>query len=475
MIGAGISGLACAYRLQRRGVSVVVLEASPRAGGVIRSVREDGYLFELGPQSTTVDAPLLALIEELGIADQLERAYSRAPRYVLHRGKLRAVPMGPGAFVTTGLFSARTKLRLVGEMFGRTQPPQEDESVAAFTRRKFTGELLDRVVAPMVSGIYAGDAERLSLGAAFPSIRRFESEHGSVLRGAMKSRPAKGAPKPTLCSFADGLETLPAALAKSLGAGLWCETKVVAVRTNRNEQDVRAAQPEIAASATEKRAGATDSSASGNGARFQVDIVRSGAAQTLCADAVIVATPCDVAADILSGIDESFAKTFRQIEYAPVAVISSGYLRKSVGNLLDGFGFLVPRGEGLHLLGNVWSSSLFPERAPVGHVNLTSFAGGATDPEFCALPDSEIAAQITKELAQILRISAPPAALRVQKYTRALPQYNLGHGRILETLAALTARTPGLFLAGNYFSGPSIGACVEHATEVADAVVAHSR
>jgi oxygen-dependent protoporphyrinogen oxidase len=148
-------------------------------------------------------------------------------------------------------------------------------------------------------------------------------------------------------------------------------------------------------------------------------------------------------------------------------------VRAAIGNALDGFGFLVPRGEGLHLLGAVWNSSLFPDRAPVGHVSIASFAGGATDPGFCALPESEIAAQITNEFAQILRITAPPAAIRVQKYSRALPQYNLGHARIVESLASLTAAIPGLFLAGNYLAGPSVGACVAQATQTAEAVLAH--
>jgi protoporphyrinogen/coproporphyrinogen III oxidase len=443
VIGAGISGLACAYRLRRRGVPVVLLEASPRPGGMIRSERHGDFLFELGPQSTLVDAPLLALIEELGLAGKLLRANSRAPRYVLHRGRLRAVPLGPGALIGTRLLSARTKLRVIREAFRRTRPPDEDESVATFVRRKFGGEILDRIVAPMVSGIYAGDAESISVSAAFPALRRYELEHGSIVRGALKSRPAKGEMKPALCSFEDGMESLPVALSQLLGDALWCDTQVHAVR----------------ASPSGPR-------------RFQIEIVRCGAPETLAADAVIVATPCDASAAILSGVSDQFPAIFRQIEYAPVAVISTGYARGNVGNSLDGFGFLVPRSEGLRLLGTVWNSSLFPDRAPAGHVSLASFAGGATDPEFCSLPESEIAEQITKELAQILRISAPPAAIRVQKYGRALPQYNLGHSRIVESLAALTAAAPGLFLAGNYLAGPAVGACVAQATQTSEAVLA---
>jgi oxygen-dependent protoporphyrinogen oxidase len=450
VIGAGISGLACAYRLRQRGVPVVLLEASPRAGGMIRSEHQDGYLFELGPQSCLVDAPLAALIEELGLGDKLLRANPRAPRYVLHRGRLRAVPLGPGAFLGTSLLTARTKLRVLGEAFHRTRPPDEDESVATFVRRKFGDEILDRIVAPMVSGIYAGDAESISVSAAFPSLRRYELEYGSIVRGALKARPAKGEMRPRLCSFSGGMETLPAALAQSLGDSLWCDTQV---------QSIRAAAPAISGEA--------------RGARFQIEISRRGGPETLSADAVVVAAPCDASATILSAVSEHFAPTFRQIAYAPVAVVSMGYVRAAIGNALDGFGFLVPRGEGLHLLGAVWNSSLFPDRAPVGHVSIASFAGGATDPGFCALPESEIAAQITNEFAQILRITAPPAAIRVQKYSRALPQYNLGHARIVESLASLTAAIPGLFLAGNYLAGPSVGACVAQATQTAEAVLAH--
>jgi len=450
VIGAGISGLACAYRLHQRGISVRVLESAPRAGGMIRSVIEgDGFLFELGPQSCLVDAPLFSLIEELGLVDKLLRANSRAPRYVLHRGRLRAVPLGPGALAGTSLLSARTKLRLVREFFGRTHPPEGDESVAAFVGRKFGDEVLVRIVAPMVSGIYAGDAERLSVSAAFPALLRYELEHGSVIRGALKSPRAKGEMKPTLCSFQDGMEMLPAALAESLGDALWCDTQV---------ESIRSVAPE--------------SSIAPRSARFQIAILRRGAAETISTDAVIVSTPCDASAQILRDVSPRFGETFGQIEYAPVAVVSTGYARKSIGNLLDGFGFLVPRSEGLRMLGTVWNSSLFPDRAPVGHVNMASFAGGATDPEIVAWPEDEIAAHVTKELAQILRITAPPVAIRVQKYARALPQYNLGHARIIETLANLTAATPGLFLAGNYLSGPAVGACVAQAAHTSDAVFA---
>ena len=192
VIGGGISGLACAYHLQQAGIPVRALEAASRPGGVIATKQKDGFCFELGPQSFLSTEPLAGLINSLGLKDQLLHANPRAPRYILVGGRLVPAPLAPPSLLTTPLFSAGTKWRLVTEILRRTQPPSEDESIAAFVRRKFGDELLNRLVAPFVSGVYAGDAERLSLRAAFPKIHEFEAQYGSVLRGAMKSRPGEG-------------------------------------------------------------------------------------------------------------------------------------------------------------------------------------------------------------------------------------------------------------------------------------------
>src|ERR1700693_1017942 len=206
-MGGGISGLACAYQLQQAGIPVRALEAASRPGGVIATKQKDGFCFELGPQSFLSTEPLVALIDALGLKDQLLHANPRARRYILLRGRLVLAPLAPPSLLTTPLFSAGTKWRLVTEIVRRTQPPAEDESIAPFVRRKFGGELLSRFVAPFVSGVYAGDPERLSLRAAFPKLHEFEARHGSVLRGAMKSRPAKGTPRAGWCTFRGGSET----------------------------------------------------------------------------------------------------------------------------------------------------------------------------------------------------------------------------------------------------------------------------
>jgi oxygen-dependent protoporphyrinogen oxidase len=445
VIGGGISGLACAYRLQQAGISVRVLEASARPGGLIATKEKNGFQFELGPQSFLSTEPLLRLIESLGLQEQLLRADQRAPRYILFRGKLIPAPFAPPSLLTSPLLGAGTKWRILTEMFHHTHPPADDESIAAFIRRKFGKQLLDVLVAPFVSGVYAGDPEKLSLRAAFPKLHEFEATYGSVLKGAMKSRPPKGTSRAGLCSFRLGMETLPRALAARLDDMLLTESSVATMRRGRP-----------------------------NGKPwFEIEFTRRNHRETIAANAVIVATPTNAAGEILQGLSDRFPEAFSHIEYAPVAVVSAGYRRDQIRQSTDGFGFLVPRSEKLRVLGTVWNSSLFPGRAPDAMVCFTSFAGGATDADLCALPDNEIMETICGEVASVLGISGAPMIARVQRYARALPQYNLGHSATLATLDEIASAIPGLFLAGNYFSGPSIGSCVEQANQTAEAVRAY--
>ncbi len=445
VVGGGISGLACAYRLRRKGVPVMLFEQAARVGGLIDTAERDGFLFELGPQSFLSTDTLLELIASLGLHDQLLRADASAPRYILLDGRLEPAPMAPPGLLTTRLLSARTKLRLLAEPFRRSHPPEGDESIADFVRRKFGQDLLDHLVGPFVSGVYAGDPEKLSLRSAFPSIHRWEAEYGSVLRGAMKSRPPKDRPRPGLCSFRGGIATLVRALGQALGEAVRSRAGVVSLRRNK---------------------------ANGR-SLFDLQVSHDGRTEPIAAAAVIVATPTHAAAQLLAGIAGSFRERLERIEYAPVAVVSAGYRRDQVGSPADGFGFLVPRKEGLQVLGTVWNSSLFPGRAPEGMVNFASFAGGATQRDALERSEEEIGEAVCEEVARVLRISGPPVTRLVQRYARALPQYNLGHSQTIAALRELCAAVPGLFLTGNYFEGPAIGACVEQALRTADAAGAY--
>ena len=434
VIGAGISGLACAYRLQALGAPVTLLESSRHPGGVIRSERDAGFLFEYGPQSFQGTSAVLDLICELGINSELQIANPRAPRYVLKHGRLEQVPMSPQAMLASTFLGAASRWKIASEAFRRTRPPSEEESIAAFVRRKFGHEILEYLVSPFVSGVYAGDPEQLSLKAAFPTLDAWEREYGSVVRGAMKSKSkspeAKSKGAPPLCSFADGVSTLPRALAGKLGNNLHTETTVVSIDFHENHKIVRA--------------------------------TRNGVAEIYAADAVVVATPAYGASHLVRSLSPHLADTLSGIPYAPVAVVGAGYHREQIGNSLEGFGLLVPRSENVRTLGTVWNSSLFPGRAPENSALVTSFIGGTTDLEIIHHSESEIAHVVHTENTRILNIAGDPITTRVWKYERALPQYNLGHGHNVESIRAAERTTRGLYFAGNYLEGPSLGKCIEN-------------
>jgi oxygen-dependent protoporphyrinogen oxidase len=436
--GGGISGLVCAYALRKAGIDAQLVEASSRLGGAIQSIHRDGFLLELGPQSFSGTAALRELSAELGIADQLLDAAPRAPRYVLVGGALQPVPLTPPAFFFSSLVSSATKWALVRDIFGKTVPPEADESVAAFVRRKFSAQLLDRLVGPFVSGIYAGDAERLSVRSAFPQLYEAEATSGSIVRGMLRLAKSKKGPRerPVLQTFRDGNETLIRTLSNKVGPALRTQVRVIGL-TRRND------------------------------GIFDVQLESKGVEEALSAKSLIFATPTDVAGNLLSELHAAFEPLLTPIEYAAVGVVSLGYRKSDIGHSLDGFGFLVPRSAGLRVLGTVWNSSLFPGRAPQGHALLTSFVGGATDPAAAKLKLEELANLVHREISPLLSIKGAPVFSTVTIWPRALPQYNLGHGERLAAIAKLCSRFPGLWLTGNYLRGPAIGSCVEQALAVA--------
>jgi len=441
VVGGGISGLVCAHVLRKAGIDAQLVEASPRPGGVIHSVTRDGFLLELGPQSFSGTPALRKLCTELGISNELLQAPPSAPRYVLIDGQLRPVPLSPPAFFMSSLINGSTKWALVRDVFGKSIPPDGDESVADFVRRKFSAQLLDRLVGPFISGIYAGDPERLSVRSAFPQLYEAEKAAGSVIRGMLRLAKSRQGPRerPTLQTFREGNETLIRALARKLGSALLTEATVTGASRE------------------------SDSS-------FEVRLEDNSGKHSVLTESLIMATPTDVAGRLLSSLDSSFDSLLTPIKCAAVAVVSLGYRKSDVGHSLNGFGFLVPRSAGLRVLGTVWNSSLFPGRAREGHALLTSFVGGATDPAATKLKSEELAGLVHREISTVLSIRSEPVFSNVTVWPRALPQYNLGHAERLAAVSKLCSRFPGLWLTGNYLRGPAIGPCVEQAFSVAGEV-----
>ena len=442
VVGGGISGLACCVQLHKLGVPVTLLEASECAGGLIQTVETEGFLFESGPQSFQATETLLGLIREMRIEGELCAADPHAPRYVLRHGRLQKIPMSPQAILSTSLLGIGARWRVVSEALRKTTPPSEEESIAAFVRRKFGHEILEYLVSPFVSGVYAGDPEKLSLRAAFPTLHEWEHEYGSVLRGAMKSRGGDRASQtaPSLCSFRRGMSTLPQAMARQLGDRVQTKTCVESIEFANNQDG------------------------------FRISAIGDNARVVLNARAVVMAAPAHISAPLLKAVAPDVAQKLSGIAYASLAVFAAGYYTKQVSGPLDGFGVLIPRCENHRTLGIVWNTSLFPGRAPDGQMVLTSFIGGATDLEITARPKQEIAVIVQKDHERILGITGPPIRFALWTHQKALPQYNLGHGHVVQAIRDAEQSVAGLYFAGNYLEGPSIGKCVERGFYVAEKV-----
>ncbi len=466
VIGAGISGLVCAYRLKTLGVDVALLEKSARVGGVIHSERIDGFLIERGPNSSQGTEELVALVEELGVTDELVEGDPKAPAYVYFTGRLHAVPSGAGAFIKSKLLSFAGKLRIFKEPFVRVRRSEAEESVASFARRRIGREAAERMVAPFVSGIYAGDAEQLSVQAAFPKLANLETGYGGLFRGtfakALEARRArksasavldKAAPtRRRLCSFKDGMAFLPQTIASKLGEDLLtgCEELRIADRGSRIEATLPDHAPENPQSTG-----------------FSVEFERAGRNHKLTCNRLVIATPAKTAATVVAGVSDHLSHLLNEIEYPPLAIVSLAYDESTIATHLDGFGFLAPPSQGLNILGCVWNSSLFPDRAPRGQALITAFVGGALNPRAARAADSELVAIAHGELQKVLGISSDPQVVAITRYERSIPQYNLGHFARVQRIESLLRDLPGLRLIGNYLHGVSTGDCIKDADRVA--------
>jgi protoporphyrinogen/coproporphyrinogen III oxidase len=443
VIGGGISGLSAARALHRRGKRVVLVEAAPHFGGSMGTLRIGGYLADRGPQTIVATPSLMELIHALGLEQQLVRTGPAAKkRYIYRHGRLIAVPTSLGGLIATPLLSAGAKVRLLAEPFVGRRDSDADESIASFVTRRAGPEIVDAVVAPVVSGTYAGDPVYLSVKSTMPTLVRFEQEYGSVIRGFFIERrtrdPRDASARPDTIAFTDGNATFVDALAQSLGGRAYANAHVNRI------------QP--------------------RGAGFALDC--DGLPErTIEAAQVIVATSADAAAVLLEPLEPRAAAALREIESPPLAQVVVGYPRSRIGVALDGFGFLACRGEGVRCLGAVWNSVIFPGRCPDDEVLLTAFLGGSTDVAIAQCSDAELARVAHQDLSRVMKIGgAKPNVVAGFRWTGAIPQFTIGHGRRLVEIVAGVGRVPGLSLLGNYVKSPSIADCISQACELAQAI-----
>lgn len=440
VVGGGITGLACWWRLHQLGVDAVVLEASARAGGAVRSESVGGLVVERGPNTVQGTPELLELIRAVGLDEERVEAPRRLARYVVRDGVLHALPDSLLGLAACGVVSAAAKARMTAEV---AIPPRRDgaeETVEQFFARRFGGEVVDALVAPFVSGTFAGDPTRLSAEALFPSLVALERRHGSVIRGLLfGAGPRRGALR--LTSLRGGLERLVHRVADRAGDRLSGGARVARVRHDPSTRE------------------------------FVLEGRDAGGPRRWTARAVVLAVAAWDAAPLLTEIAPAAAAALAAIEAPPLAVVSLAWPRSAVAHPLDGFGFLVARHEPLSILGCLWPGSIFPQRGDDGgRVCMTSFVGGARFPERAHLDDAALIATVAADLERVLGVRGAPEVLAIARYERAIPQYTIGHPARIERLRAEVGAVPGLFVTGNFLGGIALGECVRQGFETAAAV-----
>lgn len=434
VLGAGITGLTAAYRLIQMGHRVRVFEQSPRTGGAIRTEEIDGWLVEGGPNSLLSGEPAAArLIDELGLAAERIPANPAAKnRYIVRRGRALAAPLSPPAFLGSPLFSPGAKLRLFAELLTKRRVRSTDVSLAEFVASHFGQEFVDYALNPFVSGVYAGNPAKLSARYSFPKLWELEQTHGSIIRGQIamaKARKARGEARAGIFSFKHGLQTLTDTLAQRISPG--------AIALNAK---LDAVVP---------------------GEKWSVVWHDDAATHTQVYDAVVAALPAHSLAQLRIGtLGERPLAALQLIEHPPVSSLFLGFRRDQVAHPLDGFGVLVPELERRSVLGILFSSALFPGRAPIGHVALTVMVGGARQPQLAGLSTDKLLAAIREDLTALLGVTGDPVFVRHAFWPKAIPQYNLGHEHFLTGMTAIENGHPGLFIGGQARDGIAVPACI---------------
>jgi protoporphyrinogen/coproporphyrinogen III oxidase len=454
IVGAGITGLTCAFRLKQLGFDVHLYEASDRPGGPIGSGRHEGFLVEYGPHTILERTSALSeLIADLGLdARRAEAAPAAKKRYIVRDGRPVALPMGPHQALSTGALSPLARLRVLAEPFIAPFAGPDEESLAQFVSRRLGREVLDYLVDPFVGGTYAGDPAQLSVRHSFPFLADLEADHGSIFAGLLatmrdrrknKKQDKKAARKKghAIVSFDEGLGTLVASLASALDGSISTATTVTKLHRVPNGWKV------------------IYKKGRGHSRRVHDAVVVTVPAPNLASmelrDAVGNVIPVDA---------------FAAVPYAPISLVYLGYRRRDVEHPLDGLGMLIPGVENFHILGSLFISSMFPDRAPRDQVSLATFIGGARHPALCDEDDDTLVEIARMDLHRLLGARGEPTMKKVIRYDRAIPQYNIGHGRYIELAKGIEASHPGLYITGNWKDGIAVPALIEAGTNLAKTV-----
>jgi oxygen-dependent protoporphyrinogen oxidase len=445
IIGAGITGLTAGFYLKRQGVPVTVYEAGGRVGGVIQSIRKDGFLAEFGPNTILETSPKIAqLVRDASLESRKLATDPKAEaRFVVRYGRPIEMPGSPLGFFTSPLFTAKAKLAVLREPFIKPRRDGVEESIGQFVVRRFNQEFLDHAIDALVAGIYAGDPHQLSLPHAFPKLKALEDNYGSMIKGQIfgardrrksgevaKDRAAK-------FSFDEGLQVLPDTLAELLGDSLRLNLPVMKLTQTASGWRVATAEGEVDFGA----------------------VIYCGTAYKLAELEIL---------DGRAALPRRPADIFSEISYPPVASVVLGFRRGEVAHSCQGFGMLIPKIEGFKILGTIFSSALFPNRAPAGHLNLTSYIGGTRYPELAGLPPEKLVELTLADLRVLLGVRGRPTFVHTAFWPKAIPQYNVGYGKYRELLKDLESQLPNLFFAGHYRDGVSLGDSIVSGVNIAE-------
>jgi len=430
VIGGGLSGLCTSHHLVKGGHDVTCFEASPRPGGLIRSVHQSGYLCEVGPQAILDGAPeVRSLFDDLDLTPRVCAPGPAATRRLIYvDGRLRALPTGPGSLMSTNLLSLAGKWRLMREPTINQPAPAEDESVFDFAARRGGREVAEKIAAPAVLGVFAGDAAALSMRSAFPRMAALEAEHGSLMKG-LKAARKQGVTAGRSVSFPEGLEELPRALAARL------DGRLVTLKVGPIKRDL---------------------------AGWLIERERF--------DAAVVALSPLAAAEVLREVAPGAATGLRALELASVAVVCLGFNRTDIGMDLDAYGFLVARGQKPTILGCQYESTVFPGRAPAGSTLLRVILGGTFEPHAVDKDEAGLVDQAVGDLRLIAGLSAPPDFTAVWRLRQVLPQYHLGHERRVQAIESAAAKNLRLHLLTIGLRGIGLADCIRNAAALAKSI-----
>ena len=448
IIGGGISGLVAAFLLKKKGFEVALFEKSKRVGGNIQTVVIDGYTIEYAPNNLLKSPRLVDLIRMLDLENEaLAANAANKKRYVLQNGKLKSLPMSVAKMATDEFFSWRAKLRLVQEPLVKSKSPA-GESVAEFFERRLGREIVEKAADPFIAGIYAGNPENLSIKAAFPRLYELECKYGSLLIGLLRSKTEKADKDfPRTFSFKNGVQALTDKLAENLGDSVRTNTEVTRIEKTSDGKFSVATKDNF------------DKPTAVNSPTFS---------QTF--DALIISTPAESAADLIENADANLSGQLKTVYYPPVAMVFFGIKKENVWRNLDGFGFLVPSSERRKILGTIWNSAVFENRAPAGYDLLTTFVGGSRNAELFEKSDDELFEIVFEELRSVLGLREKPDFMHVKRWRKAIPQYNLGYEKIENGIKDFENKNKGIYFCSNFYKGISVGDSVKNAYRTADRI-----